>query len=103
MSAHRSSVPLDSTADSLKTAFSSHPILSALDDEQRQKFVKIQNDLHTRVLAPRDNQAPIGTEELWTQWRTSDILDDMALYRFLYGYQWDVDFAANMCTLLDKL
>jgi len=92
MAAHRSSVPLDSTPESLKSAFSSHPTLKDLDDEKRTKFVKILNDLHTKV-----TQAGLATEEQWQQWRNSDVLDDMALFRFLYGYQWDVDFATNIC------
>jgi hypothetical protein len=100
MSAHRSVVPLDSTPASLKTTFASHPILQAFDDEKRQKFVKMLQDLHTKVTTPQEGKNAVGTEEQWNKWRNSDVLDDMALYRFLYGYQWDVDFAVNICMII---
>jgi hypothetical protein len=96
MASHRSSVPLDSTPESIKTAFASHPILGTFDDEKRTKFIKILTDLHERATKGSNDKPAIASEEEWNNWRHSDVLDDMALFRFLFGYQWDVEFAANM-------
>jgi len=94
MAQYRSSVPLDITVEGLKDHFSKqqNTTLKSLDDEKLKKFVEFLGSLHKVVIDEK-----ILTEEEWKQLRESDTLDDMALYRYLYGYAWKMEDCVKMC------
>jgi len=76
----------DNTLEELRTRFKNHPILGTINDEQLQTFKLFHDGLKQKVIGKHLSQ------EQWDQWRSkNDNLDDMCLYRFLYGYGWNVD------------
>ncbi|KAL0490157.1 rsc5 [Acrasis kona] len=80
------------TTEQYEDQFKAHPILSTMNKEQIGKFVEFENKLHSKI--PCD---VIPNEEKWLELRSDD-LDDMCLYRFLYGYGWDVDLCVGVAT-----
>jgi hypothetical protein len=71
--------------------YADHPILKTLDQEQWEKFVAFRDGLQEKVI-----QDKVISQQQWDEWRSNDILDDMCLYRFLYGYGWDVQLCIGV-------
>ncbi|KAL0486324.1 phosphatidylinositol transfer protein [Acrasis kona] len=94
----RTSAPIDSTADSLKELFQSHPILGKLNVEQLEKFAQALKIIHSKLYEEASEKGEQENfEQEWASWRNSDVLDDMCIYRYMYGYLWDVDVAVKQC------
>jgi hypothetical protein len=99
MSKNRSpSVPLDISLHELKEIFSKHPVLKRIDEEKLPTFKAFLNTVHKyavkenlEITNPTTNEVikddkPLLTQDEWDKLRNSNVLDDMAFFRFLYSH-----------------
>jgi hypothetical protein len=98
MSKRSPSVPLDISIDELKETFAKHPVLKRIPENKLETFKSFLNSVYEKAVkqnldvsnpvtnATAKLDKPVLTQEEWDQWRNTNILDDMAFYRFLYQH-----------------